>query len=359
MAQNNAKVYWVENKITFIHGSVLDFIGKLEFDAAYFDPPWSSNWVYYFDKWKFKFSDYGVHWIDLIDLAKQKTTNIIFALPKNFDFSELDTIWWDFTITKEIVDGELFLYTLFLDPKNNFSNYTESIVALKSLNQTIEDNFINIPRNLVDYEVRKIVYNNTLSYLRNALLRTPQDKHGIIFNGYSGDMERIIRFCQKFVESDNAGPDEEFIKWLHKTLYPEGYVQKSRTPEWEEFVWMIPGEYKKIDIISKDNANKDVYLKPEKVEQWMQNIIREYQENRDNPKDAIFYFLADFFIVHPFGDGNGRVAYILTDLLLLQNNLPPLYLGEKKEKDKKRFYRILDEIYETRNLASFYRFVEW
>lgn len=128
MAQNNAKIYWVQDKITFIHWNVLNYIWKLEYDTAYFDPPWSTNWVHYLDKWKFKFSDYWVNGLDLIILAKQKTDNIIFALPINFDFSELDSFLWSFIITKEMLEWQLFLFYLFLSKKNNFSNYKDTII---------------------------------------------------------------------------------------------------------------------------------------------------------------------------------------------------------------------------------------
>ncbi len=358
MAQNNAKIYWVDDKITFIHGSVLDYINKLDYNVAYFDPPWSTDWVYYFDKWKFKFSDYGINGMDLINMAKQKTTNIIFALPKNFDFSELNKLETDYIVMKEFVNNNIFLYTLFLETDNNFREYKESIVWLREINKTILDTYINISKDSPDYDIRKIVYSNTLSYLKNALLRTPEDKHNLVFRGYNGDMERIIYFCHECMKNGSFELSEVFIKQLHKTLYPEWYIQKSKDSMWREFIWMIPGEYRDIDMISNDNANKDIYLKPREVSGGMQKAIREYNESSDDAQTKTLHFLVDFFIIHPFWDGNGRLAYILTDLLLLQNNLSPFYFWEKKENDKVWFYRILDEVYETRDIAPFYNFLE-
>ena len=66
--------------------------------------------------------------MDLINMAKQKTTNIIFALPKNFDFSELNKLETDYIVMKEFVNNNIFLYTLFLETDNNFREYKESIV---------------------------------------------------------------------------------------------------------------------------------------------------------------------------------------------------------------------------------------
>lgn len=227
----------------------------------------------------------------------------------------------------------------------------------EQLNKIIFDTFIDIPRDLPDYNVRKVVYTNTLSYLKNALLRTPEDNHDLVFRGYRGDMERIIHFCQEYLKSDSFELRGVFIKQLHKTLYPEWYIQKSKDSRWREFIWMIPGEYRDIDIISNDNANKNIYLKPRNINRWMQKIIWEYNENTTDAQTKILCFLADFSIVHPFWDGNGRLVYILTDLLLLQNNLPPFYFWEKKENDKVWFYRILDAVHETRDIALLYDFI--
>lgn len=228
----------------------------------------------------------------------------------------------------------------------------------EQLEKTISDTFINLPTHLADYEVRKVVYNNTLSYLKNALLRTPEDKHHLIFAWYSGDTEKVIQFCQRYREEPDGQLSEDFMRGLHKTLYPEWYTQRAKDAHGREFIWMIPGEYRTIDINSKDNTNKEIYLKVKDVKTWIQKIVSDYNTSQGSRFDAILYFLVDFFIVHPFGDGNGRVAYILTDILLLKNNLKPLYLGMKKENDKVGFYKILDAVYEWRDLGLLYAFVE-
>ena len=226
------------------------------------------------------------------------------------------------------------------------------------LEKSILDTFIDIPTDTIDHEVRKIVYTNTLSYLKNALLRTPEDKHHLVFAWYTGDTEKVIQFCQQYRENSDLQLSEDFIRWLHKTLYPEWYIQRSKDPQGREFIWMIPGEYRTIDIVSKDNTNKDVYLKAKDVKAWIHRTVSEYNTRQNDVCDNILYFLADFCIVHPFGDGNGRVVYILADILLLKNNLKPLYLWKKKENDKVGFYRILDAVYETRNLDLLYGFIE-
>ncbi len=57
MARNNARLYGVEDRITFLHGDIIEHISVLKYDAIHFDPPWDG--VDYIRKNKFSFSDFS------------------------------------------------------------------------------------------------------------------------------------------------------------------------------------------------------------------------------------------------------------------------------------------------------------
>lgn len=283
-------------------------------------------------------------WKNILNLAWIKTEQIRYKYDEYLDLiiEFMQKHWW----YNEAL-------TQYISIKQNWENTYQ-----KQLNKIIEDNFINISENLPDYNIRKIVYNNTLSYLKNALLRTPEDKHQLIFNWYAWDMNRIIKYCAlNFVNIDSKKIEIDFIKWLHKNLFPNWFIQKSRDINWKEFIQMIPWEYRNIDLKSKTNPNKSLYLKWQDVENWLKDIVWKFN-NSDFQIDKVLLFLADFFIVHPFWDWNWRVAYILTDLLCLKNWFKPFYFWELKQNDEVWFYKILDNVYETRNIKHFYEFIE-
>lgn len=98
----------------------------------------------------------------------------------------------------------------FISIKENGRNtYREQI------ENTLLDRFINVPNNLVDYEIRKVVYNNTLPYLKSTLLRTSQDQHSNILDWYHSDTKKIVSFCYKYTKENTFELTEEFISKLH------------------------------------------------------------------------------------------------------------------------------------------------
>jgi Fic family protein len=67
---------------------------------------------------------------------------------------------------------------------------------------------------------------------------------------------------------------------------------------------------------------------PENVEKEMQKLVDWYNISRKNvyPLKIAAEFHGRFEKIHPFEDGNGRVGRILINVILLENNYPPLII---------------------------------
>jgi len=63
---------------------------------------------------------------------------------------------------------------------------------------------------------------------------------------------------------------------------------------------------------------------------------------------AIVNFIAKSFIIHPFANGNGRVFWILLDLLFWKNNLFPPFIFHKDTKEN-MIIEIFGYYMETKN----------
>ena len=70
--------------------------------------------------------------------------------------------------------------------------------------------------------------------------------------------------------------------------------------------------------------------------------LREFTPCRFDSIDKIVKALAvvhtELLLIHPFRDGNGRVARLLATLMALQAELPPLDFGSLKGRRRKAYY---------------------
>ena len=127
---------------------------------------------------------------------------------------------------------------------------------------------------------------------------------------------------------------ERLYAW-QAAFFPSGYSEGSqieigqyRTNE-EHIVSGIFGR-EKIHYIAPS---------PDRIEEEMQKFLRWF--NKEEPvssviRSAIAHFW--FVSVHPFEDGNGRLARILSDMLLARN------ISSQINKDKKHYYDILERM---------------
>lgn len=98
-----------------------------------------------------------------------------------------------------------------------------------------------------------------------------------------------------------------------------------------------------------DGTRKERH-KPLLVNKSLNEIITDFNKliskaASDNEKiQLIMNFHFAFETIHPFIDGNGRVGRFITDLQLIQNNLPPLTCGINPSKKNEEYYSILTTI---------------
>lgn len=147
----------------------------------------------------------------------------------------------------------------------------------------------------------------------------------------------------------------EFICILHKTLL-SGEVRK--TPGHPI------GEYRtEQNYIGKNETHSITYIPPkhEKVQGLMDNLIDYINNPTDNLRPLIRTAIihAQFETIHPFMDGNGRVGRMLIPMYLYakkQIELPCFFISEALERDKLRYYTLLNNIRKDGNWNSWIKF---
>ena len=146
----------------------------------------------------------------------------------------------------------------------------------------------------------------------------------------------------------------EFFFDIHKTLM-EGNVRKPA----------VAGEYRKeqnyIGKTDKSHSITFIPPTPEKVPELMKNLIdyinNPTDQNRPLVRTAIIH--AQFETIHPFMDGNGRVGRMLIPMYLYSQNqidLPCFFISEALERDKMRYYSLLNNIRTNGDWNSWIKF---
>ncbi len=95
--------------------------------------------------------------------------------------------------------------------------------------------------------------------------------------------------------------------------------------------------------------------KPNLIPKLMEEFLRWLDENKNKINTVDFVALAHekFVFIHPFIDGNGRVARLLINLILMQKGFPPVVILKS---ERKKYIRTLEQAH-NKNYASFVNFI--
>src|SRR5947207_13081949 len=80
------------------------------------------------------------------------------------------------------------------------------------------------------------------------------------------------------------------------------------------------------------------------MEELVAWTVRELSGNKHHPLLVIAVFIVRFLAVHPFQDGNGRLARVLTNLALMRSGysyVPYSSLERVIEENREQYYRAL------------------
>ncbi len=124
---------------------------------------------------------------------------------------------------------------------------------------------------------------------------------------------------------------------------------------WLGNIYPWAGKYRQVNVAKDDFMFAAANQIPRLMEELEIGPLREFTPCRFDAIEKIARSLAvvhtELVLIHPFRDGNGRVARLLATLMVLQGGLPPLdFSGLKGPRRKEYFTAIrmgLDRDYKT------------
>jgi len=137
---------------------------------------------------------------------------------------------------------------------------------------------------------------------------------------------------------------ETDIRDFNRILLKEPFRKKAITPDGQSTrIEILPGEYKK-QPNNVRTASGEIFrfAEPDEVPPRMHELVETLRAGLDDekmhPVELASRIHHDFVLIHPFGDGNGRVARLLVNYVLMRHGYLPLIVPTEQ---KDRYFAAL------------------
>lgn len=153
----------------------------------------------------------------------------------------------------------------------------------------------------------------------------------------------------------NESLNEVFIRNLHKVLLKEPYEVDALTPDGQPTKRLIKiGQYKtQPNNVKTSTGEIYYYTPPDQVKPAMGDLIDWYREAENASEHPIVIaatFHYRFVRIHPFDDGNGRMARLLMNMILIKHGYTVAIIPIE---ERSRYIRTLEQADKSEDLSEF------
>ena len=189
---------------------------------------------------------------------------------------------------------------------------------------------------------------------------TYHDTHEVFENGriiaFTGDVRTLFEIQNLKTSWEWARPlatpklqlTEDLVLKAHELLTYGTYDEQ----RWES--GERPGSYKLGDyVVGAKAVGADASDVPELMRDLLGDVSA-YLSDDTRALTVAAYLHAELVDIHPFADGNGRVARLLMNMVLLSMGHPPVVI---REQDRMAYYGALDAFHDEGDLEPFRQFL--
>ncbi len=218
--------------------------------------------------------------------------------------------------------------------QNNSEEYREFMTELKrehAIETGIVERMYDLEKGITETFIKKGFVE---SYISHKDTNVPLPK---LFAHLTDHLEAVDFVFD--VVKENRSLTIGFIKELHALVtrnqeYAEGRDQFGHKTE----IPLLKGEFKERENNpTRPDGTLITYCPPDHVASEMDNLVSIFNESEEkevHPLINATWFHHAFTTIHPFQDGNGRVARLLSSLILIKHGLFPFTVLREEAKEK-------------------------
>lgn len=201
--------------------------------------------------------------------------------------------------------------------------------------------FLLSKRFTVDYNFNSNhIEGNTLTYGQTELLLLLGKVSGEGELRYYNEMKASqvgFEMMQEMVGIQDIPLTQNFIRQLHKVLLREDYTVYRNLPGGMQTSYVIhAGQYKtRPNSVITRYGDRFVYASPEETPALMVDLVDWYNETelsgKYSPTELAALFHYRYIRIHPFEDGNGRIARLLVNFILARHKWPMIVVRSRNK----------------------------
>ena len=195
-----------------------------------------------------------------------------------------------------------------------------------------------------------VEYNYNSNRIEGNMLTYGQTELLLLFGAVSGEghlqdftemkaSQVGLEMMSQAVKEGNMPMTQHFIRTLHKTLLREDYTIYRNLPGGQQTSYVIhAGQYKTHpnSVITR-YGDRFEYASPEETPALMTDLVNWYNDAEQSGKYSVVELAALFHYryirIHPFEDGNGRIARLMVNYILARHGWPMIVVRNRKKQD--------------------------
>ena len=183
---------------------------------------------------------------------------------------------------------------------------------------------------------------NTLTYGQTELLllfgKVSGEGHLKDFNDMKAS-EVSVKMMEEEATNKQVPLTQNFIRTLHKTLLREDYTEYRTLPNGAQTSYVIhAGQYKtRPNSVITRYGDRFEYASPQETPALMADLVGWYNEEEQkgnlSPVELAALFHYRYIRIHPFEDGNGRIARLMVNYILSRHGWPMIVVRSRLKQE--------------------------